>query len=134
VAALLFAVEFGLAQENNTNNANLLAGGIWHSCVTTRFSKQFACIDSKNKFEFFEDGTYSETRKTDSAGLVLISVTGTWSLSGNILTIDQNDKENHKSYPRIKKIKWLNNNLFYFWGREGKHGTKMYTYFQRAIN
>ena len=131
-AAFLLASQFGLAQGNKVNDAGILLDGTWNSCVTNKYSREFSCVESKNKYEFFDDGTYSETRKKNIEGSLLTTVMGTWSLSGNVLTLKENDSESHKPQSRVKKIKWLNNNLFYFWGREGKHGPKMYTYFQRV--
>ncbi|GAL87110.1 hypothetical protein MYP_4340 [Sporocytophaga myxococcoides] len=57
---------------------------------------------------------------------------GKWSLTDKQLTLDFDDTDSRKPRPYTNPIFWVNNDLFYLKGREGKNGPIVYPYFQRV--
>lgn len=108
-----------------------LTGGKWTVCVDMKFSKDYQCDKGYTTYEFFGD-TYKEDRQPIYNGKKMPFVQGKWTLIGNTLTIDENDDKNHKAFPNVYNIVWLDKDRFYATGQEGTGGPTVYTYFQRT--
>lgn len=129
VAPLIFIYSVTCGQDS-INIRNSLIIGKWTQCHDRNLNKLYKCDSINYIYVFKLDNTYTEQQEFPSTHESYF-MTGKWSLDGSILTIDRDDTESTKFYPIIKKIKWVNDDFFYFTGREGKRGPIIYTYYQR---
>lgn len=107
-----------------------LISGTWKECQDLKFDPHFNCNKETIIYIFNSDFTYSEKQNFPEEKINTTKY-GKWSLVNKQLTLDLDDIENHKFRPFTNPVFWINNDLFYLKGREGKDGPIVYTYFQR---
>jgi hypothetical protein len=111
-------------------DSNATIVGKWAVCWSSKFN-EYKC-DSTLKYEFFDNGSYIEHRKNICDGQKFNNVPGKWTIKDNKL-IWRNDKYCKSLITKegTEEIKWIDENVFYMVGREGKLGRIIYTYFVR---
>ena len=119
------------SQETNGGNSII---GKWAICITDKPSKKFACENSMVFFEFLDGGNcnyYTLGIMCNSNKLDFISYN--WKLNKDKLTFEESKwcTGSSSKLPDYT-ITWIDNNLFYSIGKEGKRGPKVYTYFKRV--
>ncbi len=115
-------------QVTNEDKSKFIIGS-WKECHSLKFDPHFNC-EKNIIYVFNSDYTYSEIQNFPEDKINTTKY-GKWGLTNKHLTLDLDDIENHKFPPFTDPIFWINNDLFYLKGREGKDGPIVYTYFQK---
>ena len=130
----LIVISLLVAAQIYSQSDSIKLSGKWTVCVSTQsFSKDFNCQKSYVTYEFFKEGRFknpSPSKYGESDGYRPFSL-GSWSLKGDLLTIDEDDDKFKKSPPVTYKITVLSDKKFYSVGEEGP-GVIVYTYFQKV--
>lgn len=119
-----------IGQDTIEDKSKIITGS-WKECHDLKFDPHFNCNKESIIYVFNSDFTYSEKQNFPGDGIITTKI-GKWSLTDKQLTLDLEDIDNRKSCPFTNPIFWVNNDLFYLKGREGKNGPIVYTYFQRV--
>lgn len=105
--------------------------GEWKVCYQLKLNLDEECLTNTYvTYHFHDDGTYSDSRHY-IINNKKYPYHGKWSFNNDVLIIDPEDENGIKMKPKVNNIKWINKNLFYTEGKEGKNGPKVYTYFKR---
>ena len=76
------------------------------------------------KYVFLSDGKFIEFQKKHKHR-------GVYKLSATELELELDDTPMLPSHPHSSPVIWLNNDLFYTTGQEGKNGAIVFSYFKR---
>lgn len=99
--------------------------GTWKSCLTKEKSKLKDCseddFDDKNLiYTFQKNGTYTTNRTYKIDGKEYIRH-GTWTYKRSFLTLTSINEKGGSNGTVKKKIKWVNEDIFYIKAPEGTH-------------
>lgn len=130
ISIFLLTFLSSFAQGQNTTSTHKLTGGKWTVCTDVEFYKDYQCEKGYTSYEFFKNGKFKEDSQPIYMGKKLPYVSGKWTFSDNILTVDPDDGKYYKSFPIVFTIIWLDSNRFYAKGQDGT--STVYTYFQRT--
>lgn len=106
--------------------------GSWKTCLTKKKNKIEDCSGDSysTTFTFLEDGTYITDDTYQSLGKEYTKH-GTWSYDGKLLARNPINKNGISRGEFKVKIKWINEELFFIKGREGKFGPMFYIGFHK---
>lgn len=118
------------AQKKPAVDSFSVAGGKWVVCADTIVVVNYHCTKPYTGFEFFKNGRYKEYPRVPADPNKEV-LEGNWTLADNEFTLDQDDDEATKEFPKTYNIVWINSNRFYANSKVGIAGPKMIVYFQR---
>jgi hypothetical protein len=128
----LSMVSVAFAQTKQSIDTFSVVGGKWVVCADTILISKYECSNPYSGFEFLKDGRYKEYPKTMTDPTKQF-LQGSWTLSGNTFTIDQDDEPGTKELPKTYTIVWVDKNRFYTNNKVGDVGPQMFVYFQRLL-
>ncbi|MDO7851485.1 hypothetical protein [Hymenobacter convexus] len=130
VGLLFFQSQFAFSQDLLAKRRQLLVGA-WNHCIgvekidtTGRCQGNDYYAKHSDFFVFTADGKFYQSQDG-------VKSAGVWKLTEAELMLDYNDTRTRISQPFTSPVAWVNNNLFYEIGQEGKGGVLVFTYFRR---
>lgn len=106
--------------------------GKWKVCVTMDLKDTVTPCETFSfvTYDFYEDGTYTDSGKYIVNGKSYPYPQGSWQYDGNTLTVKPGKIPDvlYRS-PIEYPVVWVNDTIFYSEGREGENGPLVYTYF-----
>lgn len=126
--ALLFLFNFSFSQ---TDSSNTLCTGRWQVCTSFNLLGSAPCRTSPTTFTFNTDGTYKEDREATYGNKKLSFITGKWTLTGDVLSIDEDDGKKYKVEAKVSKMTWVGPKRFYTSGKPSDESPIVYTYFDK---
>ena len=126
--ALLFLFTFSFSQTDSTNS---LCNGRWQVCTSFNLLGSAPCRTAPTTFTFFPDGNYKEDREAVYGNKKLSFITGKWTLSGDVLNMDEDDGKKYKVEAKVSKIIWVGQKRFYTSGKPTDESPIVYTYFDK---
>jgi hypothetical protein len=130
IAFLVFQSTCALGQEVLAKRRQLIVGSWSHCQGVEKIDTTGKCLDNdyyskhSDYFVFTADGKFYESQDG-------VKSAGVWKLTEAELTLSFNPTRNNISKPYTEPIAWINNNLFYGIGQEGKGGVLVFTYYRR---